>query len=230
MPTGTAPARRSTALLATAGRPADAVRPVEMRVRRVSRRGTPKGSRARGRHAALQAPDRDRWARRRYEPRSQRRPWRNTRVVERGHKGTTTFTWLILDVSDRAVVEEQPHHMRSDEATPTTAGVLVREVMAAARSYRGPHRCSPCPRRREAHLMKCPPLADEICLSPRKRTCERRYRRDVDDSLGFAVPRMEVRDAVLPAVDVDDDAVEGSDPGHRANIPTASDTGPCPVE
>ena len=54
------------------------VRLVETRARQVSRRGTPSGSRARGRHAAPPAPDRDRWARPRYEPRSRRRPWRST--------------------------------------------------------------------------------------------------------------------------------------------------------
>ncbi len=81
----------------------------------------------------------------------------------------------------------------------------------------------PVPGFEKLYLMKRPPLADEICLSPRKRTRECLTGRDVHDSLGFAVPRMEVRYAMIPAVDVDDDAVEGGDPGHRANIPTACD-------
>ena len=75
--------------------------------------------------------------------------------------------------------------------------------------------------------MEFPPVADELGLSARKCTLEDPPGGDVHDRLVIAIPCMEVRDAMLPAVDVDEDAVEGGDARHGTNVLTAGDNSLC---
>lgn len=66
----------------------------------------------------------------------------------------------------------------------------------------------------ELFSMEFPPVDHELGLSARKFTLEDPSGGNVHNGLVIAIPCMEVRDAMLPAIDVDDNAVEGGDARH----------------